>query len=115
MYKEEFHNLLTRQEILQQESASISKNISKLKSELTKEKQQMESISKEEENIQYKIRALQQQRQVLLEHRNEYERNCEDLEKRRGEENERLYLIKDSLKSIQEQIDKVCCVNWAED
>ena len=107
MYKEEYHNLLTRQEILQQESATISKNISKLKSQLTKEKQQIESISKEEENIQYKIRALQQQRQVLLDHKREYERNYEEIGKTTEAESDRLFLIKDSLKSIQEKIDKV--------
>lgn len=107
LYKEEYHNLRTRQEILQQESVSIFKNISKLTSDLNKEKQQIESITKEEESIQRKIRALQQQSQVLGEHRREYERNFKELENQTESENKRLVLVKNSLKSVKEQIEKV--------
>ena len=107
LYKEEYHNLVTRQEILQQESVSISKKISKLTSDMNKEKQQIESITKEEENIQRKIRALQQQCQVLGEHRREYERNYEEFGNQTESENKRLVLVKNSLRSVQEQIEKV--------
>ena len=97
----------TRQEILQEESASISKNISKLSTKMTKEKQQIDSISKEEENIQSRIRTLQQQCQALTEHRREYERNYEELDNQSDSEKKRLVLVKNSLKSVQEQIEKV--------
>ena len=107
LYKEEYHNLMTRQEILQQESVSISRNISKLTSDMNKEKQQIESITKEEENIQRKIRALQQQCQVLSEHRREYERNYEEFGNQTESENKRLVLVKNSLKSVKEQLEKV--------
>ena len=107
IYKEEYQNLQTRQEILQEESASISKNISKLSTKMTKEKQQIDSISKEEENIQSRIRTLQQQCQALTEHRREYERNYEELDNQSDSEKKRLVLVKNSLKSVQEQIEKV--------
>ena len=97
----------TRQEILQEESASISKNISKLTAKMTKEKQQIDSISKEEENIQSRIQTLQQQCQALGEHRREYERNYDELENQSESEKKRLVLVKNSLKSVQEQIEKV--------
>lgn len=98
---------MTRQEILQEEAASISKNISKLSSKLTKETQQIDSIVKEEESIQTRIRALQQQCHALAEHRKEYERNCYELDNQSESEKKRLVLVKNSLKSVQEQIEKV--------
>ena len=107
MYKEEYQNLLTRQEILQDEAASISRNISKLTSKMTKEKQQIDSISKEKENIQSRIQTLQQQCQALAEHRRDYERNYEEFDNQSESEKKRLVLVKNSLKSVQEQIEKV--------
>lgn len=106
-YQEEYQNLLTRQEILQEESENIANNLKKLTKKLDRDQQQVTSIQRKEEDIEKKIEELQKQLKELSEHRQEYEKNCYTLEVQTKQEKNRLILVQDSLTSVQQQIEKV--------
>lgn len=106
-YCEEYQNLLTRQEILQDESGNIHRTVKQLTQKLAREQLQVENIIKKEKDIQSKIRSLQDELQQLMKHRDQYEKNCAELEIQSKQEKNRLLLVQDSLESISHQIEKV--------
>ncbi|XP_060606472.1 uncharacterized protein LOC132758792 [Ruditapes philippinarum] len=106
-YQEEYQNLMTRQEILREESENISRNVQKLTRKLNQDKHQVASIQKKEEEIELEIEELQMKLKQLTEHKTEYEKNCYTHEIEVKQEKNRLVLVQDSLTSVEQQIEKV--------
>ncbi|XP_052248729.1 uncharacterized protein LOC127856501 isoform X3 [Dreissena polymorpha] len=106
-YEEEYQNLLTRRDILKEEAENITSVIDDLSHQLKRERKQVYSIESKEKTVEAEISKLQQQLQQLASHRMEYERKCDEIEIQSKEETNRLNLVKDSLSSVQLQIDKV--------
>ncbi|KAL4222782.1 hypothetical protein ACF0H5_018822 [Mactra antiquata] len=106
-YREEYQNLETRQEILHEELANISKSVDKMNRRLDKDRQQLSNIERKERNIEEEIETLQEQLKELREHKHQYERGVYELEMETKQEKNRLILVKDSLKSVEQQMEKV--------
>lgn len=106
-YKEEYQNLTTRKEILEEERENIARNLEKLTGKLKKDQQQMSSIQNKEADIEKEIQELQRKLTALQEHRQEYEKQCYNLEVQTKQEKNRLILVQDSLTTIDQQIEKV--------
>ncbi|KAK3596340.1 hypothetical protein CHS0354_038740 [Potamilus streckersoni] len=106
-YKEDLQNLATRQEILQEEIESLTKNIHKLSLQLKTEQQQALRIKQEERNVENQIQQLEEKLAILREHRKEYETKCAQIENQFTSEQNKLDMTKSTLKSLKEEVEKI--------
>ncbi|XP_052819612.1 uncharacterized protein LOC128245451 [Mya arenaria] len=106
-YREEYQNLVTREEILNEEAENIQRNISRLSRKLKQEETQVQNIEKKERHLESEITELQRQLQDLVTHKKDFERSYDELAIQARQEKNRLTMVHDSLTSVHQQIEKV--------
>ncbi|KAL3832271.1 hypothetical protein ACJMK2_023930 [Sinanodonta woodiana] len=106
-YKEDLQNLATRQEILQEETESLTKNMHKLSFQLKTEQQQALQITQEERNVEKQIQQLEEKLATLREHRKEYETRCAQIENQVTSEQNKLDMTRSTLKSLKDEVEKI--------
>lgn len=67
----------------------------------------MTNIQRKEAEVEAEIARLQRKLKELTDHRLEYEKQCYTLEVQVKQEKNRLILVKDSLTSVEQQLEKV--------
>lgn len=106
-YREELQNLETRREILKEESDNIAHSIRQISLHLRDEHEHVEHILDEERAVNESIHKLQQKLVSLQEKRSLYEEKCDEIQQQSSQEKQRLALVKESIKSIEQEMEKL--------
>ncbi|XP_067649644.1 uncharacterized protein [Haliotis asinina] len=106
-YKEQLQNLHTRLDVLSSEKTSAQVECERLSDAIQREALQVRNISKEEDNICSQIDALEEKLNVLRQHRTEYENKCEEMKVEREEAQRRLTMLKETIESLNNELEKV--------
>lgn len=103
----QLHNLLARQEALQDEARNISLKEDQAVSRVNRAKRQLEGIKREEEGLLEQQRQIEEKLTGLWGHQQEYLKEFEEMEVHMKSIHDEKVLLEQTLHSLQEEIDKV--------
>ncbi|XP_071802897.1 uncharacterized protein [Asterias amurensis] len=106
-YLTEYQNLLIRCEAMEGEEEEILAAMERKNREIAKQKKQVWNISNEQDRLREESRKIEERINALDLHRREYEQQCKDLEEDKTEQSERLTLVRDMLRGLERNKEKV--------
>ncbi|XP_060067086.1 uncharacterized protein LOC132547338 [Ylistrum balloti] len=106
-YREQQENLIARQDVMLTEAESIKGKMEKLSDQIHRQQRQVQSISQEETKIRKQIKELEDKLQQLTSHREAYSQEQDQLQGKYNSEANRLNLIKETLLTLEIEIEKV--------
>ncbi|XP_071101895.1 uncharacterized protein [Haliotis cracherodii] len=106
-YAEQLQNLHTRLDVLSSEKTTAQVECERLADAIQREAVQVRNISKEEDNICSQIGTLEEKLNILRQHRGEYESKCQEMKGEREEAQRRLTLLKETIESLNNELEKV--------
>ncbi|XP_070566991.1 golgin subfamily A member 6-like protein 7 [Ptychodera flava] len=106
-YAEEYQSLAIRSEALKNEKETIVENLEGFASKIERQKKQLGNIEREEEKLQEQITELQERLETLRMHKKDYKEKFSELEDTHQQETQRLSMVKDTLRTIYNSMEKV--------
>ncbi|XP_006813248.1 uncharacterized protein LOC102800905, partial [Saccoglossus kowalevskii] len=106
-YAEEYQSLLIRSEALKNEKDVIKESLKSCTQNISQQKKQIGNIAREEDKLLEQIAALQERLDSLRTHKKDYEQKMKNLIETQEEENSRLMLVEDTLRTIHNNLEKV--------
>ncbi|XP_033762787.1 uncharacterized protein LOC117344226 [Pecten maximus] len=106
-YREQHENLIARQDVMLAEADSVKDTMDKLSNRIHKQQHQVHSIAQEETKLRKQIKDLEDKLEQLTSHREGYSKEQDQLQQKYNTEANRLNLIKETLLSLEIEVEKV--------
>ncbi|XP_021375201.1 uncharacterized protein LOC110464348 [Mizuhopecten yessoensis] len=106
-YREQHENLIARQDVLLAEADSIKSTMDTLSNQIHRQQRQVHSIAQEETKLRKQMKELEDKLQQLTSHREGYSKEQDQLQHKYNTEANRLNLIKETLLSLEIEVEKV--------
>ena len=109
-YSTQLQSLLDRQSTLQEEASSCRRERDRITSQVKGAEKQLNAIQKAEDGLLEQLQQLQDELHGLRQQKEEYAGEYEQLQEEQKRASDQVSLVERTLKSLEEEIDKVSCL-----